>query len=379
MTASREARVLIIDDRPDEARALSQELGNAAAVFEPAEVTVNDLRDAEVVLVDFDLSDWDIPAEEPPAQTPADGLALAAVLRSHAMPNYREGRPVAFALHSSQLQRIGGNLVQEIREHAIARVHNLEWVFDKTQGGGSPSLASRVREFAEAVRSLPDDWPDEPEAAMQELKALLAWRSDLPGSELAWEQVLRCRPPLHELSVATDGLTCLRWLAHRILPYPCFLYDETHIAVRLGIATGEVKELEDNADSELSQALAACSYRGVLKGLVGKRWWRASLDDWLLEHSQNAERDGLTIHAKLEQLAGRELQAIGALDPVVVLDERYRPQPDPASADDAVRIQPDDWPPYADEAWTTLDLANSSPRLSDQVVPDDRYLLDERQ
>lgn len=371
-------RVIIIDDRPDEARALGQELGAAAGVFGPDELATSDLRDADVVLVDYDLSEWEVAIrDDDPARSPADGLALAAVLRSHAMPDYREGRPVAFALHSSQLQRIGGNLAQEIREHAIARVHNLEWVFDKKAGGEVPPLADRVRELAEAVRSLPDDWPSEPGAAMDVLAALLGWRDGRPGAGLAREQILRCHPPLHELSAATDGLTCLRWLAHRILPYPCFLYDERHVGVRLGLEAAEIRQLGEERESELSQALAVCRYDGVLKGFVGPRWWRASLDYWLWDLGEGDAPAGEELHALLEERAGRELRSLGILDPVVVLGPTYQSLPTPASATDAVRIQPDDWPPFADDAWTTLELVADNSRLRDLVVPDDRDLVDE--
>jgi hypothetical protein len=40
-----------------------------------------------------------------------------------------------------------------------------------------------------------------------------------------------------------------------------------------------------------------------------------------------------------------------------------------------VRFQPDDWPPYAEEAWTTRELASESPRLRTLTVDSDRVLL----
>ncbi|MEA2230469.1 MAG: hypothetical protein QOD83_285 [Solirubrobacteraceae bacterium] len=373
-------RVLIIDDEPVEARALMHALvrQGKADIYEPDDLTPDVLNGNDVILVDYDLSQWPAAMQDAdPARSPADGLALAAVLRSRVMPDYRKGRPVAFALHSSQLDRIGGNLDREVREHAIARVHNLEWVFDKRPDTGLPPLAERVWQFAAAVRSLPDSWPAEPDEARQALAALLEWSDQLPAADLAWAHVLRCHPPLHELSVATDGLTCLRWLAHRILPYPCFLSDALHVAVRLHLDPDELRNDGEGDLDGLAHALAQRRYGGALSELVGPRWWRAAIDEWLWSLGSGAPLDGAALHAALERVAGRTLKPLDIDSPVVVLDERYRPQPKPASIADAVRIQPDDWPPFADDAWATLDLVAEHPRLRDQVVPDDRDLLDD--
>ena len=98
-------RVLIIDDEPDEARALMHALvrEGRAEIYEPDELTADALHGNDVILVDYDLSHWPVAMQDDdPARSPADGLALAAVLRSRVMPDYRKGRPVAFALHSSR-------------------------------------------------------------------------------------------------------------------------------------------------------------------------------------------------------------------------------------------------------------------------------------
>lgn len=376
MTDESDVRILVVDDHPDEARTLADEIGTGAGAFSPDEVRGEDLRTADLVLVDYDLSAWPAASAEAfPAVSPADGLALASVFRSHAMPDYRKGRPVAFALHSSQLERIGDSLSREIREHAIARVHNLEWVFDKKTGAELQPLADRARVLAAATRALPDDWPDEPSDAADVLKALLAWSPQLPGAELAWQQARRCHPPLHELSAATDGLTCLRWLAHRILPYPCFLYDDIHAAMRLGIAPEAFEFLV--SESSAAEALATTRYQGVLDGLLGRRWWRAGIDHWLWDLQRHAP--GSARGALLAAAAGTGLQTNAIVDPVTVLDENYRPLPQPVGAANAVRIAPDDWPTFADDAWASLELISESPWLRDQVIPDDLPLLEGRE
>jgi hypothetical protein len=50
-----------------------------------------------------------------------------------------------------------------------------------------------------------------------------------------------------------------------------------------------------------------------------------------------------------------------------------------AAMEDAVRIRPDDWPPYADQPWTRIELALDEPRLRALVVAEDREKLNGKQ
>ena len=60
---------------------------------------------------------------------------------------------------------------------------------------------------------------------------------------------------------------------------------------------------------------------------------------------------------------------------VVVLDGSLEPSRTPVPVSQAVRIQPDSWPSFADDAWTTIDAAVADPELRAIVVAADRERL----
>ena len=132
------------------------------------------------------------------------------------------------ALYTGQARDISGSLPIEVRGHALARLHDVEWVFEKQDA----DAASAIISLAQGVERLPGTWPTDPEEALAELRGLLNLGSEA-YAEAAWDDVLTCHPPVHELSEASHTLALLRWLAHRILPYPTFLIDEFHLATAL--------------------------------------------------------------------------------------------------------------------------------------------------
>jgi hypothetical protein len=384
-----EINVAVVDDKRDDGNRLKAEVeerfeDTRVDVFLPDEIRDGDLAETDLLLVDNLLGEWPLvwlgtggeARSVPPARRPYDGLALAAVLRSN-MELLREDRPSAVALYTSQPETISAGLSPDVREHAIARIHNLEWVFDKSPEFAAPPLADRVHALARACHDLPGTWPDDANTAKEALREMLGWRAEMPGAELAWEEVIECRPPVHELAVASQGLAVLRWVAHRVLPYPCFLMNEHVLALRLGITDDAINEVVDDAASQLAAALASVRYEGVLEKFVGRLWWRAGVEqltwDWT---SGSADRAAAT-RERVVELAGRELAGLTARHPVVVIDESYAIQSEPAEIDDALRVAPDDWPPFADQAWTTIDRARGHPLLRSLVIPEDRHLLEQ--
>jgi len=245
------------------------------------------------------------------------------------------------------------------REHIIARHNNLEWVFQK-----NTSHNERFLHLARAVVRLRQVWTGavtKRRAACEKLLGL----PNLDWSEAAREDVDACHPPIHDLAARSHGLPLLRWVLHRVLPYPCFLWSAERLAVRLRINTKQLAHLLKGR-SRLAQALKQCRYDGILAGFQGDRWWSAGVEHSLWELTAGRPRDA----DLLAQLTG---STHASTEPELVLcmhdDHTWLSEPIPMSQ--AVRIQPDDWPPFAEQAWTTTELARVSATIKSLVVRSD--------
>lgn len=340
------------------------------------DVEDHSLRDADLVLVDYRLDDW--PERENVRSIslkPLNGLALAAVLREQAYRGGGRQSPKAFALRSAHLRELSSPLPSDSREHVLARAHNLEWVFPKTKTSWGVPVFEQIRLLSNAVRQLPVDWPqDSAEQTWDTVRALLALPEEL-WMQRALEDVEDCYPPLHKMSDASHGLAFLRWLLHSILPYPCFLWNTHYLAARLRI-TYESFHQAIEEDLDLVKLFEPSKYEGILAGFLGPRWWRSSIEAFIWDSTNGSPFDIALLHSILASKTRSELQPIEFLQPVVCVDNRHRPLSTLFSIEDAVRIQPDDWPPYADQAWTLLELAKQDPTLGALVVSQDRDRLD---
>src|SRR5688572_3004489 len=139
------ARVLVIDDEPEIIRRTLTELGADLEVAHPEDLTLDQLSEAHVALVDHHLSskNWPQRDELPFAAQPADGIALAGILLGH-LRRREAGHfpPTAIALFSNQLSSVTPGL-QDPPEHLAARASALHWAFSKSTLDGS--LVRRVR------------------------------------------------------------------------------------------------------------------------------------------------------------------------------------------------------------------------------------------
>jgi hypothetical protein len=376
MSSTNQPSVLIIDDLPGDQGLRIAELGKKARVrgVHPEEVAETMLIDADLVLVDYVLEHWpERDASESISRIPLDGFALAAILRGHTL--MKTSSPTALAIYSARLDELSRPLPSEPREHVIARAHNLEWVFSKVEASQGVPLAEQIASLASAVKLLPKSWPSGNEAQTRGQVQKLLGLPDQPWTEQAWEETNNCYPPIHELSEWTHGLAFVRWMLHRILPYPCFLLDATYLAARLRISPlSLVAEYTEN--SQFRRMLANSEYKGMLAGFLGPRWWRAGVETTLWKLTKGNSFDTKALHNTLRQKGARRLRPAGMDQPVVCLDENYRPTDNFGSYQTAVRVQPDDWPPYADQAWIPIELARSAPRLHALVIQQDRDRID---
>jgi hypothetical protein len=358
--------ILLVDDNPEEARAKSLlflRLADAR-VREPVEVTARDLRDADVVLVDYLLKDWPVSDAQSLAEHPKDGVALAAVLRSHTPWD----SPTAFALHSGRLDGLTGGLPPASHLHAIARMNNVEWVFSKVDVDNARPLRDQVLSLARALRRLPKTWPTGKPSRMREiLEDLLCIPKRAPWRNGAWEQIDLCHPPIHELSPPTHAVTLIRWLLSSILPYATFLWDYRHLALRLRVTPNSFARALEH-DRSLRRQLSPYQYTGVLSDFLGSRWWRPGIEHLVWSHTSAKSFDVGAV-GKFSRTLSSSLRSVSLREPVIAFDETLRPTNELVELSDAVQLQPDDWPHYASRPWVKRDLAKSNVRLRSLAAP----------
>lgn len=371
MSANERPTVLIIDDHADDERAKLRawEPDVDLIVRHPNDVDEGDLHAAHVVVIDYVLDDWPERDATPTISLrPPDGLALAAVLRSHTEKS--AASPTAFVLRSAHLQRLSSGFPPERRLHVIAQQHNLEWVLDKNDAFGRQT--EQIRSLSAAVKSLPEAWPsDDTSAAQQIIERWLAV-PDQRWRELAWQDIEDCHSPWHQLVERKDGLRFVRWFAQRILSYPCFLWTTGRLAARLRVTH---ESLLDGFSQGLAEVFQPARYAGQLCSFLGDRWWGSGCEAILWDITDGNSFDVEHTRGVLNQRCGNALWRSPAAEPVLCIDEDFNVGADTCDVSGAVRVQPDDWPPYAEQAWAPLQLARDDSRLRASVIAMDRERL----
>jgi hypothetical protein len=364
----------MIDDQPDSLDALRLVLkGTRLLVRGPWDVIESDLRDVDLIVADLNLAEWD---ERKGSRTlatwPEDGLALIAILRAHT-DRLAKPRPTSFALQSSYLDEVWGTLPSEYRAHSLARLLNLEWIFTKTESADSGLRGLQLQSLAKATNALPDSWPQgDYDATRAKVMTLLGLRQRTSWFETAWADVEQCHPPVHDLVSPSHGTVFLRWLLHRILPYPCFLWDERQLGARLGLnPMGLGDALTGIA---VAAGLSSARYRGILADFLGPRWWRTGVESFLWKLTRGASSNLGAIQSAL-RAGGIRQEELAPGRRTICLNESFLPIAEFFGPSESVRIQPDDWPPYADPAWTSIELASTSRKLRALVIADDRGRL----
>ena len=372
MTKIEKPSILVIDDKPDPLNSqFALELDGRATtyVIHPQEVEMSHLDDVDLVLVDYRLDRWSERDDQTVSLSPATGMALTVVLREH-IDRSQNNRLTAFALHTGRLREIRGRLSSETAQHVFARLNNLEWVFTKEE----PCLYDQILLLADAVRQLPNEWPEDSDGSTSTVRRLLALDENASWSDRCWHDVLDCRVPIHELTAGKHGILFIRWLLHQVLPYPCFLWAEYWVAARLGITVDALREVL-KGDSPLAKRLESMRYSGILAGFLGDRWWRGALEDYVWELAGGRGTEEQKLREALTKSAETELDSIDPNPATVCLDENLKPTGF-LSPMTAVTLRPDHWPPFADSAWMDIEKVRENLDLRSMVDPLDLHRVE---
>ena len=372
--------VLIVDDS-DGASALQQNLNGMgsveAKVLHPNDVELDDIRRSDLVLVDFHLDEWPQRDEldQLALKTP-DGLALSSIFRRYARQSERDS-PTAIAILTGKMDELASPLPHENREHALAHMNSLEWVFQKAKPDEESQLSLQIVDLALAVTHLPAQWSGNGARPLHQLAS--CWR--LTQRILRTNDYLRTSKHAHRrfTSCLTGAmvLAVLRWMLHRILPYPCFLWNTHYLAARLAVDYGALV-VALGANRSLEKFLEPAKYNGALSNFLGPRWWRSRVENLLWEITEGQSSDPAVVRQRVNALIKSDLPASKPMiHPVVCVNSNYEALDQFYSINESVRIRPDDWPPYADQGWTTIELAKSEPKLRSLVIVEDVSRLKE--
>ena len=121
--------------------------------------------------------------------------------------------------------------------------------------------------------------------------------------------------------------------------------------------------------------LAPSRYEGFLKDFAGARWWRHRIEALAWELTEGDSQNSELLRAALRKKTGFAFEASPANVPFVCRDKDYSYVNESVALEKAVRVQPDDWPPYADAAWMRIEDVKGDPELFALVVQDDRGKL----
>ena len=372
-------RVLIIDDDDMESYAMALEtIGVRALLVTPNELREAHLESVDIILIDEFLKVW--PDRDKLQDLVGlqvwDGIALSSVLRSYIDGRGRDEsvieRPsnTSVILRTGHLDSLASDSPKCLRSIVVAQQHDLEWVMRKDSDADWSGLNAVVT-LANAVVALPRTWSGFSTAGIADWLDLgeRTWR------DVALAHVEDCRPPWSFSASSSAGRKWIAWFAQTILPFATFLVDELRAAAYFGLKRDALNLMLTDA-SRFGVLLRDCLYTGQMADFSGRRWWRAglqSLREMLSACASDNSADGIA------DVLGNTLSfdisefKLGMSYPVFQINEDFDMVPVPIEISQAVRLQPDGWPVYADVPWLALSLVDdSSNSLRRLIVSDDR-------
>jgi hypothetical protein len=363
----RRSVILIVDDEEEQGKATKTLLGSAVSALNrlPGDVTLDELRAADLVMVDYRIENWEErDALQTPSLQPQDGLALIATLRSN-LAKPPEATPTAFALRSGRLEDITGGYQYSGREHVLARLYNLEWVFAKS--GDDNLFGRQAKCLADGVRRLPSALMLSERRKVID-SDLLALPVNASWKHSAEEDIERAFPPEDIEYDATRGMALVRWLLHEVFPYPGPLLDYRYLSARLFIEPEHMIANEYlHSNTALRRALRQFEFKGIMAGFDGPRWWRAGIESWLWKKTNGRALDKQRVINALDPYAIARNAFTTLVQPVVIVDDQYRPTKVLIEITNAVQLNPDQWPSWAGPAWAQISEVSKDVALKARV------------
>lgn len=339
----------------------------------PAEEALSAAKGAGVWLFDFFLV-----AQSSSSTNDENGLSFFQKWKKEV----GGARPTTVLL-SSQLENAIGEPPGKIeRRHTIAQRHGVEWVGSKDE-----ETLREVIELADAVaiigRTLKPIASKTSNSATYDLAQLCHDVLGVPPkaewANSAQRQVDRARPP-REVPAATTAASArslVSWLISHVLPYPSFLLTDAQAALRLQITPASFRALAeavaaDQNPSAHGKSLLVCGYDGPLASFLGRRWWRAGIDDLAWQLSQESDGFGPALGRIATSI---DLERLVQPEPVLLSDADLAETDEVADASECVRVTDEDFPAAVDPAWVLIASAREDRELAAKVVFEDHPVL----
>jgi hypothetical protein len=362
-------RVLIIDDEEGSVWGIKTSLLNrsiSCEVLAPLELKREDLFGRSLILVDQHLNfGW--PPETLLVQAVPDGLALATCLRRVLVGEnaVHELHATAFALISGELNKLPDPLPWAPRP-LLASQHNLEWVFDKAQ---DKRIDQQIASLANAAHQIPAAWSDGING-IEELRSVLGLEGAEDGDS-CWRAIEKCYPPIRELTRCNHGLAFVRWMLQSILSYPCFLWDERRVAARFRVTVDSFRAALSDSSSRLKSWLHSSEYTGMLSDFNGTRWWGHRIEMLAWESTKGDSQEPSLLRAAIAEAGGVVLDPTTMDLPVICIDSSMDEVDEFEDFESAIRVNPDGWPPFAEQAWMRITEVRGKSNLHSMVIPED--------
>jgi hypothetical protein len=329
------------------------------------------LSDRNIILMDYDLHE-EITFFDA-YQEPIDGLELLerieAVIRRRP-----DNKARALAIFSGKTSDLAQHLGCTDLPFVLAAKANIDWVFEKghTKWSFLPRTPQLLSSLSAALERVEGHWADDIEGVETQISDVLGLSNAEGWRSVAHEQIRDAYPPLQSLTRHNDGTLFVRWLLQVVLPFPGPLIDLRNLAVSLRIQPQALESHWHQIEkSELRYVIEPYKYTGILNDFMGVRFWRAGIQDLAWELRRRGRDDGSTLSEFASKLANVKFEPIDTTEPVLTVDCDFRQTDTVVDINEAVQIQPDEWPVGVEMPFVKLEDVENDSLLKSIVVARD--------